>query len=63
MYTHTRRSGSCIGTAVQFDDTMALQTKKEGFLSNTQNKQGFINMLGTRLESAGCDVHHAQGGC
>lgn len=59
--THARRSGSCIGAAVHFDDTMALQTKKEEFLSNQQNKQRFITMLGYRLETAGCDVHHAKG--
>jgi hypothetical protein len=59
--THTRRSGGCVGVAVHFDDIMALQTKKGEFLSNTQNKQRFIHMLGNRLETAGCDVHHAKG--
>lgn len=59
--THTRRSGGCIGSAVHFDVTMALQTKKEEFLSNSQNKQRFINMLGSRLEAVGCEVHHAKG--
>jgi hypothetical protein len=59
--THTLRSGGCIGAAVHFDDTMVLQTKKEVFLSNTENKQRFITMLGNRLETAGCCVHHANG--
>ena len=59
--THTRRSGGCIGAAVHFDATMTLQTKKEESLSNAQNKQRFINMLGSRLEAVGCDVHHANG--
>lgn len=59
--THTRRRGGSVGLAVQFNDTMTLQTKKEEFLSNTQNKQRYIDMLGNRLETAGCKVHYAHG--
>ena len=58
---HKHRSKGCIGAAVHFDETMNLQTKKDEFLSNVQNKQRFINCLGNRLERTGCDVHHARG--
>ena len=59
--THKRRSGGRLGAVVHFDPTMVLQTKKDEFLSNTKNKQRFINMLGFRLEAIGCQVHHAKG--
>ena len=41
-------SGGYIASTVHFDHTMTLQTKKEEFLANTQNKQRLINMLGNR---------------
>ena len=60
--THKRRRGGSVGLAVHFNDTVTLQTKKEDFLSNTQNKQRYIDMLmGNKLETAGCKVHHAHG--
>ena len=59
--THTRRSRLQPGVTVEFDLSMKLQTKKEVFLSNPKNKQRFINMLGTKLKSKGCVVHHARG--
>ena len=40
---------------------MALVLKKEVFLANKKNKQRFINILGQKLEDAGCTVHHALG--
>ena len=50
---HTRKSG---GSEVHFDVTMALQKK-----INSQNKQRFIEMLGSRLEAVDYDVHHDKG--
>ena len=58
---HMRRSGGTIGATVQFTPSMALQTKKEEFLSNKQNKQRFIALLSKRLEQAGCEIHQARG--
>ena len=40
---------------------MALVLKKEVFLANKKNKQRFINILGQKLEDAGCTVCHAVG--
>ena len=59
--THIRRSGGYISSTVHLDHTMTLQTKKETFLANTQNKQRVIKMLGNKLESVGCDVSHTKG--
>jgi len=47
---HMRRSGGTIGVTVHFTSSMALQTKKEEFLSNKQNEQRFIALLSQRLE-------------
>ena len=58
---HNRRSGGTIGVTVYFISNMALQTKKEEFLSNKQNKQGFIAFMSQRLEQAGCKIHRARG--
>ena len=40
---------------------MALETKKEEFLSNKYNKQRFLALLSQRLEQAGCETHKARG--
>ncbi|KAK6178791.1 hypothetical protein SNE40_011298 [Patella caerulea] len=40
---------------------MPLQMKKEDFLSNKDNKQQFVNMLGDCLKSDGNNVRHASG--
>ena len=48
-----RRSGGTIGVTVRFISSMALQAKKEEFLSNKHNKQKFIALLSQRLEEAG----------
>ena len=58
---HMRRSGGTIGVIVHFTSSMALQTKKEEFLSNKHNKQRFIALLSQRLEQAGCEMHQARG--
>jgi len=59
--THRRRIGTKQAQGVQFHENMPLQMKKDEFLSNKENKQRFINLLGKHLEMAGCDVHHAKG--
>ena len=56
-----RRSGGTIGVTVHFTSSMALQTKKEEFLSNKHNKQRFIALLSQTLEQAGCEIHQARG--
>jgi hypothetical protein len=38
-----------------------LTSRKEEFLVNTQNKQYFINFLGSTLAEYGCEVQHAMG--
>ena len=58
---HMRRSGSTICVTVHPTSSMALQTKKEEFLSNKQNKQRFIALLFQRLGQAGCEIHQARG--
>ena len=58
---HIRRSGDTIGVIVHFISSMALQTKKEEFLSIKHNKQRFIAFLYQRLEQAGCEIHQASG--
>jgi len=59
---HMRRSSGKISVTVQFTSSMALQTKKEEFLSNEQNKQRFIILLSQRLEQSGCEIHQASRG-
>ena len=54
---HIRRSGGTIVVTVHFISSMALQTKKEEFLSNRHN----IAFLSQRLEKAGCEIHQARG--
>ena len=56
-----RRSGGTIGVPVHFTSSMALQSKKEEFLSNKHNQQRFIALLSQRLEQAGCEIHQASG--
>ena len=58
---HLRRSGGTIGITVHFIPSMALQAKKEEFLSNKHNKQRFIALLSQMLEEAGYEIHHARG--
>ena len=58
---HIRRSGGTIGVTVHFIFSMALQTKKEEFLSNKHNKHRFTALLSQKLELAGCEIHQARG--
>ena len=46
---HIRRSHGIFGTNVHFKESTPFKGKKDKFLSNPENKQQFINMLGTRL--------------
>ena len=39
---------------------MRLQTEKGDVLSNNVNKQRFVDLLGSHLERANCEVHHAK---
>ena len=57
---HMRRSGGTIGVTVHLISSMALQTKKEEFLSNKHNKQRCIALLSQRLEQAGYEIHQAR---
>ena len=58
--THLRRGGGVEGRKVTFDEQMRLQLKKKEFLSNKENKQRFIGLLGERLSECGCDVIYAR---
>jgi hypothetical protein len=58
--THMRRTG-LYGQSVNFQPCMEVKLKKDQFLSNSTNKQRFINLLSERLESAGYNTVHATG--
>ena len=58
--THQRRTGGKTATSVTFSDYMKLTMKKDHFLSNSSNKQSFINMLSRYLQKVGCQTHHSQ---
>ena len=46
---------------MDFTRDMVTMSKKEDLLSNKDNKQRFIRMLGQRLEHLGCETRHAKG--
>ena len=56
--THKRRSKGKYGLTVTFEKNMNLAVTKEVFLSNKENKQRFIIMLGEELSKNGCTVFH-----
>ena len=58
--THLRRSKGKKGLAVHFQAGMKLQTSKEEFLVNVENKDSFIKALGTELERT-CRVVFSEG--
>lgn len=58
--THLRRSKGLIGRAVHFTPEMTLQSTKEQFLANKENKQRIVFTLGNALEQS-CTVIHAKG--
>ena len=57
--THLRRTKGQKRAAVHFSTDMALQSSKEQFLVNKENKQRFISALGATLETT-CTVVHAK---
>ena len=58
---HERRTGGRAGPTVDFTRDMTMKLKKEDFLSNKDNNQRFVRMLGKSLEHAGCETRHAKG--
>lgn len=56
---HLKRGKGMKAQTVHFALNMALQSSKEQFLCNTENKQRFIHALGSALESC-CTVIHAK---
>ena len=58
--THERRTG-CEGRKVTFNLSMKLQLEKDDFLSNKENKQRFLGLLGEHLAMGGCEIAHATG--
>ncbi|WAR17805.1 hypothetical protein MAR_032399 [Mya arenaria] len=56
---HIRRSHGVTSTNVDFKGTTPFRGKKDKFLSNPENKQRFINLLGTHLSQHDCTVLHA----
>ena len=51
---HEHRTGRRAGPTVHFTRDMVMKSKKEDLLSNKDNKQRFIRMLGQSLEYVGC---------
>ncbi len=58
--THMRRV-KIPGPQVTFDSSMVCKLKREDFLSNVENKENFIKMLGENLEKAGHIILYAEG--
>ncbi|WAR20763.1 hypothetical protein MAR_014737, partial [Mya arenaria] len=56
---HIRRSHGVTSTNVDFKGTTPFRGKKDKFLPNPENKQRFINLLGTHLSQHDCTVLHA----
>ena len=57
---HARRAG-CEGRKVMLNLSMTLQLKKNDFLSNKDNKQRFLSLLGEHLATYGCEIAHSIG--
>ena len=55
---HLRQNKGQTGMNVTFAEEMQLSMKKATFLSNSTNKQRFINMLGCYLEEKKSKVYH-----
>ena len=55
--THMRRSKGKQGAEVRFRDEMKCSQNKDDFLSNPNNKQRFISLLGEYPENRRCVVH------
>ena len=57
--THGRKAKGRKGPTVSFTKEMCLTAAKDVFLSDPQNKQNFLRLLGDNLQMTGCDVFHA----
>ena len=58
---HIRRSAGITGPTVHFTGDTLLTSRKEVFLSNLTNKQGFIRFISEALTSQGVRVLHSKG--
>ena len=58
---HERRTGGRAGPTMDFTRDMVMKSKKEDLLSNKDNKQRVIMMLGQSLEHVGCETRRAKG--
>ena len=58
--THMRRTRGVTSPKVTFNENMPCKTKKEVFLSNTDNKRSFLNLLSTKLCENGCTTINAK---
>ena len=58
---HERRTGGRAGPTVGFTRDMVMKSKNEDLLSNKDNKQRVIMMLGQSLEHVGCETRRAKG--
>ena len=58
---HERHTGGRAGPTMDFTWDMVRKSKKEDLLTNKDNKQRFISMLGQSLEHVGCETRHAEG--
>ncbi|XP_069112197.1 uncharacterized protein [Argopecten irradians] len=59
--THYRRSKGVVGQRVHFTEDMPCRIKKESFLSNEENKQAFLNLLGAKFAEKGIENIHSEG--
>jgi len=59
--THMRRRKGIQSAFVNFNPEMKFTGQKETFLSNDQNKQRIICLIGEMLIKCGCTVNHASG--
>ena len=55
-----RRTGVTPGMTVHFSGDMIIQSKKDHFLNNKENKQQFLVYLSDKLERAECITDHAK---
>ncbi|VDI39683.1 Hypothetical predicted protein [Mytilus galloprovincialis] len=58
--THFSRTKGIISPKVNFNNDTPIKTKKDEFLSNSENKQHFINTLGEKLKDGHVQVIHAE---
>ncbi|CAC5375557.1 unnamed protein product [Mytilus coruscus] len=58
--THIKRTKGIISPKVNFNNDTPIKTKKDEFLSNSENKQHFINTLGEKLKDGHVPVIHAE---